>query len=305
MKIMEFTNVIRKDRDNNNFSFYISLGRLFKQAQNNKRNLCVCLSIEHLDYAAVLTALGISDSLYRESYSSKSTRLNIEKGTLVFIKENQSREKAYEYMGVDNAGHPVFKSRGRNPVTLTFYNEERWENVRVAPSQIKYKNNRYSNKDSTNKIVDFYKDYNIDEVLQDAMLKFVIVGKVKKLINEAELEVEDNLKIRDIALFSNLVKNQDPFIGAIVSSVDNLEMKAINSNTILIYDGVKRFLEDGYKYMENPKIIFLERIAEEEKIIEALSYIYEFQNKSDDEFIRYVTSNSKIIPRNIELVSWS
>lgn len=302
---MHFDSIESKISNENWLSFFLDLGRNFYNFNNiRSEKLHLCISVPFLNFISITIGLGICDKFYSLSTSNVYKFDDLKEGTLIFYcPPNSRKEQSYTFVGIDNDGYPKFKSKDRHPVTLTLRNTNWWEEIRIAPEQVKYKRNRFSKNESGKAIRTHYENQHIESILRKPALKILFVGNEKRLTKEMEQSLKDEYTFIDWLLPKSLVGAQNSYVTEIISSRAGMDTEEINEDTVIIYDGVQAFNLSPYRNYENASIILLERNASAELLGEALEEIYYEESNADDDFIE-LFSQREDIPKNLELLAW-
>ncbi|MBS4208053.1 hypothetical protein [Bacillus sp. FJAT-50079] len=302
---MKFTDIESKISNKNWLSFFLDLGRIFYDSNKTRsENLHLCISVPFLNYLSIAIGLGICDKFYSSSAYNVHKFDDLKEGTLVFRRPpNSKKEQSYVFVGIDSDGYPQFKSKHRPPVTLTLRNQNWWEEIRIAPEQVKYKRNRFSKNERGKAIRTHYESQHVDSILRKPDIKVLFVGNVNRITMEMEESLMDEYTFIDWLLPKSLVGAQNSYVTEIISSKASPVTEEINAETVIIYDGVQAFNQSPYRNYENASIILLERNASEALLGEALQDIYNYEVNTDEEFIEMV-SQRKGIPKNLEILAW-
>lgn len=309
---MNFSSIESGISEKSWLSFYLNIGRKFYEANRNTNStLNICISVPSLYYVAAGIGLGICDRLYSSDVDENGEDIlkQLKPGTLVFYRSPFSKtEKSYTMEGLTKEGYPVIKGTGKNPETITLMRPQLWQNVRVAPEQITYKRNRTMKTSGLQTVIyEYYDRGKIDNILRNPRINILFIGNERRLKEEMSQEFEDGHLPAEWLLPKSMNGTQRSYVSDVVPSGTRPESLSLNSDTILIFDGVHAFTQSWYRNLPNPCIILLERTASVDLLMSGLDLL----NRSIDsrgvsaaeDFIDTV-ANFSLVPGNIELTAW-
>ena len=284
-------------------SFFIELGRdLYKFSKANK-NLSLCLTLPRTDYISLLISLGIVDSLYSDTNKVESLDNDIKKNTLVLYKRsNVLKEEAYTFVGLDEKGYPIVKSRHRPPMTMTIKNDDWRKLVRIAPEQKKYKTNQSFKNSSFSSLSEHYPSEIISALLNKPIIRILLVTVKSRISKEISEKIHNQFTFQDWLLPKCFSSAQSPFTMELVNyKIDKKDIN-ITEETIIIYDGANAYYKSSLRGLNNPEIIILDRNSNFELLTNVAEEIYENEDSSLD----YISDfkSATIIPMGIEMIAW-
>ena len=294
------------------FSFYINTGRLFyEKNKEDNGNLNLFISTSFLNYIAAGIGVGISDRIFSTASlgEGKDIIKKIQPGTLVLYRPPSSKqEETYTFEGLNKDGHPEIKSTGKNPTTLTLTRPKLWKNIRIAPEQTKYKRNRtFKTSDLYKKVYERYDKEHVNNILRESKINLLFVGNERRLKAEIGSEFKSGHSPAEWILPRTMNGVQSSFISDIVTTGSDLDSLPLDTDTILIFDGVQAFIQSWHKGLKNACIILFERTATVDSLFDGLDSLdTALDSKSVTEakdFIDTIKSFPEI-PQNIELTAW-
>ncbi|WP_458411456.1 hypothetical protein ACNQFZ_11335 [Schinkia sp. CFF1] len=222
--------------------FYLNLGRYFLECiWDSNRKYGICINVPFTEYLAVTIGLGVCDAIYSEDVEIKETEAEYEIGMLLFYKVTPDHdEKAVTFQGFNSNGHPIVKTKGKNPETITITHN--WENkLRIAPTQRSYKRNRYLSNDHTKKVKQFYGTEVLNRLEKSNEFSLLFIGNETRLKKEFETRLTENLFFSDFLLPKQLVGEQEYYLSELVSSRHKEDLHNIKNKTIVIYNTLEAF----------------------------------------------------------------
>lgn len=288
---------------NGELSFFIELGRDFYKFSQVSKNLSLCLTLPRIDYISLLISLGIVDSLYSDTNKVDFLDNIIKKNTLILYKRpNVVKEEAYTFIGMDEDGYPIVKSKHRPPMTMTIKNDNWRKLVRIAPTQKKYKTNQSFKNNSFSSLSDHYPPEIISSLLNKPAIRILLVTVKSRISTEISEKIHNHFTFQDWLLPKCFSSAQAPFTIELVNyKIDKKDIN-INEETIIIYDGANAYYQSSLRDLNNPEIIILGRNSNFEVLTSVAEEIYENEDLSLD----YISDSksAQIIPKGIEMIAW-
>lgn len=284
-------------------SFFIELGRDFYKFSQVKKNLSLCLTLPRIDHISLLISLGIVDSLYSDLNKVNFLDNVIKKNTLILYKRpNVAKEVAYTFLGLDEGGYPIVKSKHRPPMTMTIKNDNWRKLVRIAPAQKKYKTNQSFKNNSLSSLSDYYPPEIIGSLLNKPTIRILLVTIKSRISKELNEKIHNEFIFQDWLLPKCFSGAQAPFTIELVNyKIDKKDIN-ISEETIIIYDGANAYYNSSLRDFNNPEIIILSRNSNFEVLTNVAEEIYENEKLSLD-FISDFKS-AQLIPKGIEMIAW-
>jgi len=287
---------------------------------NKSINLILSLPSEH--FFSLFIAMGISDKTYSQTKQMRSIKkavMNLEKGSRIIYKDDQSERKA-SVISVEPS--PVFE----NEMMLKIKDgkmdrgipESRWmdrvflldEEFDVIKRTRKVSKKQKVGLDNSKLLKALYTSEQLNKIEFYPGDTFYLVGNIGQITENSKKDIfiYKGVKgtIKDFLYFDNSSNYTN---GKLFSSQMKKIDIEVNKEVPVIYSDLYSFIKQDKHFVENPKIILSSRTDHENRLHEVKEelkrkFLQDDYQVVTEEIVSYLKSTKTQIPLGLEFLAW-